>query len=190
MTGLRPARQADAALLARLSDMADEGLPRLFWQNDARPDHDIWAVGRDSFLRLLETDPPGQMLLTDSGLAPTGGVWTYPMTDPGDPEAGDIPDLAPLRRLKAHVSGQWYIDFLAVLPEHRGRGLGRRLLTGALDAARSAGAARIGLIALDSNATAQALYTTAGFVTVASEPLLNDRWKTGARMAQLMTRAL
>ena len=130
------------------------------------------------------------MLLSDTGAAPTGGVWTYPMTDPGDPDAAPIADLAPLRRLKRHMAGDWYIDFIAVLPEHRGRGLGRVLLAGALDAARAAGARRIGLIALDSNATAIALYGSAGFVAMASERLVNDAWKTGAQDAVLMTRAL
>ena len=188
--GLRPAAAGDAALLARLCDMADEGLPRLFWAREVTPQRDLWTVGAETFAQLVRQGPAGQMMLSDTGAAPTGGVWTYPMTPPGRPETAPFADLAPLWRLKAHLAGDWYIDFLAVLPEHRGRGLGRVLLSGALDVARAAGARRIGLIALDSNSTALALYGSAGFVAVASEPLVNDAWKTGAESAVLMTRAL
>lgn len=195
---LRPAMPTDAALLARLSDMADEGLPRLFWEKLARDGADLWSVGAAQFARVVEDGGDGALIIAETGAetgvttgaSPSGGIWTYPMIDPGDPDAVPFADLAPLRRLKAHMRGDWYIDFLAVLPEHRGQGLGRRLLAGALEAARHAGARRIGLIALDSNQTAQALYGTAGFVAVASEPMLNAAWKTGAANALLMTRAL
>lgn len=191
---LRPATCADAAVLARLSDMADEGLPQLFWAPRVTEGMDLWAVGAADFRDMFRDGPRGALIIAengaDTGAAPSGGVWTYAMDPPGAPQDAPLPDLVPLRRLKARLVGDWYIDFLAVLPEHRGQGLGRLLLSGALDAARAAGARRIGLIALDSNATAQALYATAGFVAVASEPMVNAAWKTGATNALLMTRAL
>ena len=30
------------------------------------------------------------MMLSDTGAAPTGGVWTYPMTPPGRPETAHM----------------------------------------------------------------------------------------------------
>ena len=52
-SGLRPATARDAALVARLSDMADEELPRLIWAREVTADKDIWAVGTESYARLL-----------------------------------------------------------------------------------------------------------------------------------------
>lgn len=56
-----------------------------------------------------------------------------------------------------------YLSLLAVAPAAQGHGLGRRLLTAAVDAAAAAGHDRCELHALDDNAPALALYTSAGF---------------------------
>jgi GNAT superfamily N-acetyltransferase len=50
-----------------------------------------------------------------------------------------------------------------VIPERRGRGLGRALLEAALDHARKRGAARIDLNTSVSDVAARALYESAGF---------------------------
>jgi ribosomal protein S18 acetylase RimI-like enzyme len=60
----------------------------------------------------------------------------------------------------AHVR---QIQGLAVDPDERRRGLGRRLLEAACDAARSQGARRITLRVLSTNAIARELYSSAGF---------------------------
>lgn len=52
---------------------------------------------------------------------------------------------------------------LAVLPEHRGAGLGRRLLEAALELARARGARRMTLRVLGPNVVARRLYEAVGF---------------------------
>ena len=52
---------------------------------------------------------------------------------------------------------------LAVAPKSRGRGIGRLLLSGVLDAARAAGVQYVYLEVRDSNERAIALYMAAGF---------------------------
>jgi [ribosomal protein S18]-alanine N-acetyltransferase len=52
---------------------------------------------------------------------------------------------------------------VAVLPEDRGGGLGRRLVEGAMDAARQRGARRMFLEVRDGNAAAARLYESLGF---------------------------
>jgi ribosomal-protein-alanine N-acetyltransferase len=52
---------------------------------------------------------------------------------------------------------------LAVAPRSRGRGIGRLLLAGVLDAARAAGVQHVYLEVRDSNERAIALYVAAGF---------------------------
>jgi RimJ/RimL family protein N-acetyltransferase len=54
---------------------------------------------------------------------------------------------------------------MGLLPAYRGRGLGRRLLEGAIDACWAAGMERIELEVFASNARAIALYEKLGFVT-------------------------
>jgi GNAT superfamily N-acetyltransferase len=64
---------------------------------------------------------------------------------------------------------------LAVLPAHRGRGIGAALLRAVEDKARALGCARLTLEVLDGNARAQRVYANAGFVGGArflTKPLL------------------
>ena len=58
------------------------------------------------------------------------------------------------------------IHDLAVLPTHRGRGIGRALLTAAEDMARSKGYARLTLEVQEDNLPARGLYERFGFVDV------------------------
>jgi ribosomal protein S18 acetylase RimI-like enzyme len=69
--------------------------------------------------------------------------------------------------------GTFYVDALAVAPEWRRRGIGRRLLH---EAERQAGAAGLGAVALDTgleNEPARALYSACGF-TLAGERAAPD----------------
>jgi ribosomal protein S18 acetylase RimI-like enzyme len=52
---------------------------------------------------------------------------------------------------------------LAVLPEHRGRGIGRALLQAAEDRARQKGCCKLTLEVRDDNTRARALYRSFGF---------------------------
>jgi ribosomal protein S18 acetylase RimI-like enzyme len=56
-----------------------------------------------------------------------------------------------------------HLEELYVVPEKRGRGLGRALLETAMAAAREAGATHIELNTGESDAAARALYESAGF---------------------------
>lgn len=54
---------------------------------------------------------------------------------------------------------------IGVLPEHRGRGVGKRLITEALRQAASKGIERVELEVYASNVRARALYEKLGFIT-------------------------
>jgi ribosomal protein S18 acetylase RimI-like enzyme len=86
---------------------------------------------------------------------PVGACWFRLMTaeHPGYGFlAEDIPDLG-----------------LAVLPQHRGCGIGRRLLEGTILLARGQGFRSLGISVAEANRRARGLYESVGFVAVGRE---------------------
>ena len=65
------------------------------------------------------------------------------------------------------VGGEAELANLATLPEHRGKGVAKALLTHALDRCRESGAERCFLEVRESNAAARGLYASFGFEEVA-----------------------
>lgn len=72
-------------------------------------------------------------------------------------------------------SGEFYLDSLAVLPEHRGIGIGRKLVNALCDRAFSAGHKRVGLIVDYNNPNAETLYTSLGFSRVGTKTFLGHK---------------
>jgi ribosomal protein S18 acetylase RimI-like enzyme len=67
------------------------------------------------------------------------------------------------------------IHDLAILPEFRGQGIGRRLMDGVLDKARQLGCCKVTLEVHEGNARAKKMYEAAGFAEgTAREP--GGRW--------------
>ncbi|TWR27514.1 GNAT family N-acetyltransferase [Mucilaginibacter pallidiroseus] len=66
--------------------------------------------------------------------------------------------------------GEYYIDCLAVKPEHQGRGIATRLITALIDKAGHSGHKTIGLLV--SNPLAEKLYTALGFKEINNVTLL------------------
>ncbi|MDQ3859173.1 MAG: GNAT family N-acetyltransferase [Actinomycetota bacterium] len=80
--------------------------------------------------------------------------------------AGGGPDgFAELRFRPSLYTGALdaYLEELYVVPERRGRGLGRALLEAAMDNAREHGAAHIDLGTGEEDVAARSLYESAGF---------------------------
>jgi ribosomal protein S18 acetylase RimI-like enzyme len=80
--------------------------------------------------------------------------------------AGEGPDgFAQLRFRPSLYTGALdvYIEELYVVPELRGRGIGRALLEAAMDHARERGAAHIELTTSEDDVAARSLYASAGF---------------------------
>ncbi len=105
--------------------------------------------------------------------------------DAGEPSALPAP-LRPLVALEAEAErlaaeagapGTWYLNALAVLPPHQGRGLGGRLLAQAEVLARAGGARFVSLIVDCDNRVAEALYRSRGYREVARRPI--SPWPNG-----------
>jgi ribosomal protein S18 acetylase RimI-like enzyme len=79
---------------------------------------------------------------------------------------GDGPDgIAQMRFFPSLWSGELdaYLEELYVVPDLRGRGIGRALLGGAMETARAAGATRMDLNTGETDTAARALYESVGF---------------------------
>lgn len=83
------------------------------------------------------------------------------------------PDGLSVLRLRGSVwtgRPEAYLQELYVVPEHRGRGIGRALLEATMTTAREAGASSIDLATGEGDAAARALYESAGFTNVEPSP--------------------
>lgn len=72
-------------------------------------------------------------------------------------------------------SGEFYIDTIAVLPEHRGKGVGRALVTAIRDKAFSEGHENVGLLVDYNNPQAESLYTSLGFTRIGTKIFLGHK---------------
>lgn len=80
--------------------------------------------------------------------------------------AGEGPEgFCQFRLKRSHYTGRpdAYVEELYVVPESRGRGVGRNLLEATMEAAREAGATHIELTTGEDDAEARSLYESAGF---------------------------
>ena len=76
------------------------------------------------------------------------------------------------------LPGEWYLDSLAVLPEFRRAGLGKMLVTDAIELGRNAGYAQFTLLAEKSSTHLVEYYTRLGFSIESSKLYLgNAYWR-------------
>jgi ribosomal protein S18 acetylase RimI-like enzyme len=180
---LRPAARADAADMARLVDLASEGMTRLLWARMAAPGEAPLVVG----IRRAERDEGAfswrNAVIAEVGGAPAGLLVHYRIGDRPEPEAQ--PGLfQPLQRLENRALGSHYVNVLATYPAFRRQGVGWALLE---EAARAAEGARgLSLIVADRNAAARRLYARFGFAAVAEEPIEAEDWRTDSTRWVLM----
>lgn len=174
MAGIRPARKSDAPALARLIDIAGEGIPSYLWARAAEPGETAMDVG----CRRAARDEGG-FSWTNAIVADVCGEAVAMLLGYRQPDQmpaldfSEIPGfLHPLLELESLAPGSWYINALAVLPERRGEGLGSRLLGEADRLAARARASTISLIVDDANDGAKRLYARHGYVEVARRPAI------------------
>ena len=126
MTGIEPAlRRAapeDAETLARLIDLAGEGIPAHLWRQAARDGESVWDVGRQRAARESGGFSYRNAEVCEAQGRPAGMLLGYRQPDPYD--AGDLDELPaivrPLVELEALAPGSWYLNGLAVFPEFAG----------------------------------------------------------------------
>ena len=172
---IRRATVADAAALARLVNFAGEGMPLYFWRRIAGDGEDPWEIGRR---RQGERVADSTIFVVDEGGGAVACLTGYPVPAFPEPVGADEPDIfRPLAELENLAPLTWYVNVLAALPEHRGRGFGARLLALAEEIARDRGLPAMSLIISSGNAGARRLYQRTGYVEIARREIVKDGWE-------------
>ena len=178
ITTLRPASPFDAEDMAKLINLAGEGLPLHFWGQLAEKGQDLWHVGAERARR----DEGGFSWRNGTILEDRGAVAalliTYAISP--EPEAIDYaeipPVFVPLQELENLALDTVYVNVLATYAPYRKRGYGRQLLQHAEQQAHQAGK-RLSIIVSDGNPNALRLYESFGFKHVAERPIVSsDGW--------------
>ena len=183
MHRIRSAQPEDAQHIARLTNIAGEGMAHYNWVRLAGENDDPWEIGTERARR--NTGPAsGSTLMTVDGEV-AGLLMVYPITEAAKPESyDDMPGLfVPLQKLEDMAVGSFHVHVLALYPQYRGLGLGRRLLRRADDLA---GGKPLSLIVSDANHRALGLYESHGYRQRASLPAVHEGWDNPVKNWLLM----
>ncbi len=161
----RRAVAGDAPALARLIDLAGEGLPAALWQRAAAPGQSALDVGAARAAREVGGFSYRNAVVAELDGRVAGMLLGYRQPDPYD--TGDLAQLPepvrPLVMLESRAPGSWYVNGLAVFPAYRGQGLASGLLALAAELARDAGAPSLSVIVGEWNGAARRLYRRDGY---------------------------
>lgn len=185
---LRPFRTDDAAIVARLNDMASGGILQSVWVRNAGSHGDPWELGR---LQQIEQLNAGwTMVVIDRG----SGVEAVLMGQSHSTEPAPVEDMdaewVPLVTLENLVPGAWCLHVVATLPKHRGSGHGLRLMELAEEIARAGRHKLLALVVSDANVGAIRLYQRCGYSEIARREMFKGDWDGPGRDWVLMVKSI
>jgi ribosomal protein S18 acetylase RimI-like enzyme len=185
----RLATKDDAAVLAELVNAAGEGLPEYLWSKMAEAGQvDPWEIGRK---RQADAAQAGKVIVLEFEGRPVASLTGYAIAAEPAPVPDNMPALfRPLQELENLAPATWYVNVLAALPGHRGKGFGSRLLALAEDIASDCGLSGLSIIVADNNSRARKLYERSGYVELARRPMIREGWLTPGRQWILLTKTL
>jgi ribosomal protein S18 acetylase RimI-like enzyme len=173
---IRPATPEDADALAQLINFAGEGMPFNYWESIAEEGETPWDVGRRRAQR--EEGGFSYKNATIAELDGEAAACLIGYAIPGEPEPIDYDSMSavavPLQELENLSPGSWYVNVLAAFPEHRGKGLGTKLLEVAQERGADARCSEMSIIVSDANEGARRLYERCGYRTRARRELVRD----------------
>lgn len=172
---IRPAERRDAAELAILVDVASHGFASWFWYG-AVLDGSLDTAMEKGRMKMRDDPAEGwpSAVVAEWNGDVAGTLIAYRIDESLREMAASHPVVEPILALQRQVVGNRFVDSLGVYREHRGKGIGRALLTHELGIAGDVGTS---LITESHNATALSLYRSSGFLEVsraAAIPLSAD----------------
>ena len=171
-TLLRQAEAADAECLAKLINLAGEGVPNWLWTRACFEGQTPLQIGIERARRTSGGFSYTNALVAAPSETPVGMVLSYPIIEAPTDDPDDLPaPIAPYIELEKQSVGTWYINALAVFEDSQNQGLGSQLLAAAEDEARANGFNRMSIQVYEQNTGAVRLYERLGYQRVASEPV-------------------
>jgi ribosomal protein S18 acetylase RimI-like enzyme len=167
---IRPARPEDSATIAQLFLISSDGLAEYIWSKVAEPGETALEASTRRYAREGVAFSYQNCVLAEDNRAVVGMAQSFPMdADPGaEPEADPV--LRPYAELEDY--GSLYLSGIALFAEHRGRGIGTRLMAAIDERARAMGRPRVSLICFERNEGAMRLYRRLGFKELARRPVV------------------
>ncbi len=169
---IRRADPADAENLAKLINLAGEGIPNWLWTRACVEGQTPLEVGIErarrktggfSYKNALSAERNGQL---------KGMILSYAIDEAPSDKPDDLPvPIAPFVALEKLSVGTWFINALAVYYEAQGQGIGTRLLMAAEDLAGHEGLTEMSIQVYSQNTGAVRLYKRHGYKFAASEPV-------------------
>lgn len=164
---IQPALKDHARALAVLINQAGEGIPEDLWKDMVEGDETPLDVGTRRAARETGGFSYRNARVAMEGGAVLGMIIAYRQPDPY--EVGVLEDypeiIRPLIVLESRVPGSWYINAIATVEDHRGRGVASALLAETQGMALMAGCSTLSLIVASENEAAKRLYEHLGFET-------------------------
>lgn len=185
---IRAATSHDAAELAPMLNEAGSGLPLVTWRGMAGPDGDPWEVARERIRGTEGAVSHRNIWVAELHGETAGTLVAYHQPDEARAISEDIPPVfRPLVELEAEAAGTGYVNLLATIAAHRGRGIGSRLLEFA--ESRFRGPRGMSLIVSDVNTGAMRLYERHGYRQVSARAkVAHDDWQMEGRDWLLMVK--
>lgn len=171
-TTFRKAMSDDGEALAKLIDIAGEGIPSWLWQKASEPGQSPLSVGIERARRESGGFSYRNAIVAQQGTTIAGMVLGYPIIQGPDEPSKELPaPIVPFVALEKHSVGTWYVNALAVFPPFRGQGIGSKLLQAAESHAQAEGHDRLSIQVYAQNTSAMRLYQRLRFCETAREPV-------------------
>lgn len=172
LPGVRQAETSDAADLAKLIDIAGEGIPAWMWAQKCQTGETPLDVGAERARRETGGFSYKNALVAETGGHVRGMVVSYPIDEAptADPEELPAP-IVPFIELEAYSVGTWYVNALAVFAGERGAGIGGQLLGAAEAQAMASGYGVMSIQVYGQNTGAFRLYRRSGYDIAARSPV-------------------
>ncbi len=169
----RPAIREDSRKIAELFAIASGGVAEYVWGTLAPqyPGLTPLEIGARRYAGEESAFSYKNCTVAELGGEVIGMLHAFPMEE--EPEATDEPMdpiLEPYAMLE--VPGSYYVSAMAVFPEHRGKGLGTRILEVAKERARHSGRGQVSLLVFECNKGAVELYRRNGFEVIDRAPVV------------------
>jgi len=174
---IRAATQDDAREIAKLIAISSDGVAEIEWHEEADKEHcDPLDIGERTY-----QNSQGDYSFNNTTMLEINGevagmllAFGMPEAEPRNPEnrpaADDENVFAPYIYLEEPNS--WYICGVALYPQHRGHGLGTRLMALANDQAKEEEFTTLSLVAFERNEGAVSLYNKLGYTVVDHSPIV------------------